>query len=177
MRGMSSGMRRITVVLAALVVLSIVLGDTWEGDAAGVASAGLVTVSPLAVLPNGDVVHVAVPAGQAGDAMSLRPQVADWAKGEERLHIHAIAGIPPWLIWPPSPMPRVTGTFVRRPVLDALAGYAPTALYAGGVPTPLVLPATPAARVERDLGVLAPPARLAGADHSIPRPPPDAATR
>jgi len=174
---MSSGMRRITVVLAALVVLSIVLGDTWEGDAAGVASAGLVTVSPLAVLPNGDVAHVAAPAGQPGDATSLRPQVAVWAKGEERLHVHAIAGIPPWLIWPPSPMPRFAGTFVRRPVLHALAGYAPTALYAGSIPAPPLLLATPTTRFERDLDVLAPPARLAGADHSIPRPPPDSATR
>jgi hypothetical protein len=178
MRGVPSGTRRVTAVVAALVVLSIVWGDTLDGSAAGVAPGGPVALSPLAGWDSIEAVTLAAPAaGIAGDLSDPRPSVTSHALVELRSDLRAIAGIPPWVIWPPSPMPRIAGTLIRRPTLNVLVGVHHSAPQVGWKPTSSLPPAIIGENPRLALRVPRPPARMAGADHSIPRPPPLAVIR
>ena len=169
MRRLPSGARTLTAVIAALLVLSVVLGDTQE---VGAARAALVAPSAFPSSPvcgGTSATRVGCRVDQPASAPTTFHQRAT---SNSHSLSRAIAGIPPWVIWPPSPMPRIAGTLVRRPALNALVGIPPSALQAGWTPTSTLPPATIAENSWLNLRVPSPPARLAGADHSIPRPPP-----
>lgn len=170
MRGMPAGARRVTAVVAALVVLSIVLGETRDARAAGVALDSAAALAP----PGWARLDPALVVGHGGDWGEQRTTVTLRARLEQGSHGHvrAIAGIPPWIIWPPSPMPRIVGTMLRRPTLTAFVGFHPSALQVGWRPTSALPPAPTGDHPQPARAMLKPPARLAGADHSIPRPPP-----
>lgn len=165
MRGMPTGARRVTAVVAALVVLSIVFGETRDARSAGIAPGG------AAASPNWATVVSALGTGYRSEPSEQRTLRARLEQGGHG-HVRAIAGIPPWIIWPPSPMPRIVGTMLRRPTLTAFVGIHPSALQVGWKPTSALPPAPTGDHPQPALETLRPPARLAGADHSIPRPPP-----
>ncbi len=170
MRTMPLGSRRVTAAVVALVVLSVLWGDAQDGSAAGIIPrAHLASASPS----DWAVLNAIPTAGRAAPPSGPHAMMSSRAQMELENQLRATAGIPPWAIWPPPPMPRVAGTIVRRLTVNALAAFHPAALQARW--TPPILPSVTAGENSwLDLRVPRPPARLAGADYSVPRPPPSA---
>ncbi|MBA2277378.1 MAG: hypothetical protein H0W06_06400 [Chloroflexia bacterium] len=169
MLGKPSVARKISAVVAVLVVLSIVLGDTREVGASGIGVPDVSVVSLSSHWAGTDAAPVAWLIGSSPGGSPVKSWRAPSSLDSPQ---RTIAGIPPWIIWPPSPMPRISGTMVRLSGVSIAAGtHAITRL--GSWPLMLPLPPLPGA-VLPDLNHLAPvpPARLAGANFSIPRPPP-----
>lgn len=160
--------RRLIAVIAAAVVLSVVLGETRVvaqnvATSALRAPAGVVLGCGSARAPLADGLCDPV----EGSGASARP----WDRLPGGINLGTVAGLPPWLIFPPPPVSMIGGTLIRPRVLASRLSVFELALTAA-------LPSrssTPPERADTtpgpDLGPRR-PARLAGGDRSIPRPPP-----
>ncbi len=171
MRMMPLGSRRAAAVVVAMIMLSVLWGDTQDGSAAGVIPRG----QAASASPSNWALLNAIPSeGRVAPSSGPHVTMSSRAQMELENQLRATAGIPPWAIWPPSPMPRVAGTIVRRLTVNALAALHPAAIQARWTP-PSILPSVTAGENSwLDLRVPRPPARLVGADYSVPRPPPSA---
>lgn len=158
---------RLIASVAALLVLSAVMGET---------ELGVVEAAPAATRVPGTFVCVATPGGvsdlvRVGGTQSMAP--AHRAQPGPVPLVHAMAGVPPWVIWPASPLPRIAGAHLH-PLFarGRVAASAPTV-------RDLCAAAEAGESLFRRAGFTAgwpepfsPLDRLAGVDQRFPRPPP-----
>jgi hypothetical protein len=170
MRRLTHWQRKLIGLVATLVILSALLGDTEATHAAPAVSELNQAIAETMgcgagfarLLPSTSSVVWGLTQETAGS----QEHVADRTK-------RALAGVPPWVIWPPSPVPRVAGALLpppaarnRLPVSIALAvdgGALPDliGLLSGRTGLPVTWPEP-----------FCPNDRLPGASQQFPRPPP-----
>jgi hypothetical protein len=149
--------RRLTAVFVAAVIVSIVVGETRAAapHVAPVAHPALLAVGRCD--PVDGCGAIAPPRGRTSDTES---------PGQ-------VVGLPPWLIFPPAPVPRSSRTLVRPLVLLSRFSHVFLSLRAVSLSESLTSP--PLERANNNVGQDLGPrhlARLAGSFHSTPRPPP-----
>jgi hypothetical protein len=163
--------RRLIASVAVLLALSALLGDTDVGHAAAVPSSVASLDAPLCSPESNPVSgrgEYANPGWGAPRAVGAhRAQ-----RGPVRL-AHALVGVPPWVIWPASPLPRIAGAFLDPSlarIRDAASMLAMRDICATG-DAEAALPRRPGSAPEWPEPFY-PLDRLAGVDQRFPRPPP-----
>jgi hypothetical protein len=163
--------RRLIASVAVLLALSALLGDTDVGHAAAVPSSAASLDAPLCSpgsnLVSGRGEYVSPGWGQPLAVGTHRAQ-----PGPARL-AHALVGVPPWVIWPASPLPRIAGAFLHPPLtrLRVAASMLATRDICATGDSDVALPRRPGSAPGWPEPFY-PLDRLAGVDQRFPRPPP-----
>ena len=163
--------RRLIASVALLLVMSALLGETEAGH---IAAAPSVTAPPAAppCSPGANGSGEAAALDDLGSGQPLAVASHRAQPGPVRL-AHAMAGVPPWVIWPASPLPRFAGAFLHSPLARgriAASALATRDICATGNAEetlqrrPGSTPGWPEPFYPLD--------RLAGVDQRFPRPPP-----
>lgn len=164
--------RRLIASVAALLVLSALLGETEAGHAAVVSGSVVAPetrapCSPGVTTPSDAIVPAALGSGQELDVSPHRAQ-----PGPVRLS-HALAGVPPWVIWPASPLPRIAGAFLQSPIVRTrivASAFAVRDICAADHSEELFL--RPPGATHGWPEPFSPLDRFSGTDQRFPRPPP-----
>jgi hypothetical protein len=160
---------RLRALVFALVLLSVILGDTGTAQAAGSAEFPLLQPASVCEPDATPFDTLRGTAARAGDGAFHRAESVPWASPG------TTAGVPPWTTFPASPLPRVGGLLARSPLLrvrplDIIATRAAWTAEAGpGLNPSLSLGAPGWSEPCQPLE------RIAGPHQRFPRPPPRAA--
>lgn len=162
--------RRLIAVIAAAVVLSVVLGET-RVVAQNVATSAL-RAPAGAVLGCGSA-RAQLAGHRCDPVLGGGAMTRPWDRLPDGINLGTVAGLPPWLIFPPAPVPMIGGMLIRPRFLASRLSVFELALTAALLSRSLTPPPPERAGTTPgpDVGPRR-PARLAGGDRSIPRPPP-----
>jgi hypothetical protein len=169
MRRLPTGKRRLIALVCTLLVVSVLYGDMSVGQARTTAAVQP-TIAPRVPGRGADAV---APNNHAVTATCSVLEDAYWGGSPLDATSRSMVGVPPWIEFPASPMPRFGGPLFRPPVArfrsidsvvlapglcasDPASGFWPArAGVSPGWPEPFQ-----------------PLDRLAGVHHRFPRPPP-----
>jgi hypothetical protein len=167
MQRLPSRKRRLIALVVALLALSALLGDTSTTRQASAEPVAVLAIDPLSCGSSAPGPRAAATDGER--SAGLAPLVQQGPGTSPR----ALAGVPPWTIWPPAPVPRIGRAVVQSPpvrtrtVVPLLCSRLPSspesaAIFSAGKWGHSAQLAEPAPLRER----------VGGVDLASPRPPP-----
>lgn len=170
MRRLPHWKRRLIALVATLLILSALLGDTDAGHAAATHAA---VNTPHHKLSGCGWAVVSIGMESHAPAVRPLPLAIHRAEPGSGRALRSLVGVPPWVIWPPSPMPRIGGAVLDPPLTRSR-------VIASLLSTPDIWTVLdPAGLAPGRIGIspgwpepFYPLDRLAGVDQRFPRPPP-----
>jgi hypothetical protein len=167
MRRLTHWQRKLIGLVATLVILSALLGDTEATNAAAATSESTHATSAA---PGCGTGFARLLPGAGGTVSWTAGATSDL--GVNRMQ-RSLAGVPPWVIWPPSPVPRVAGVMLNQPAArNRVTASAPLSADGWGSFDPAASNAGRNGLVAAWPEPFCPRDQLPGVSQRFPRPPP-----